>query len=171
MRRAIKTLGLAALILVGLIFTLAWKFKTSLEPSSDIGDYQSALETVQLELIEHFPKVIPAADQSRFYFRPGFLQGGTIIQLLLKSNARTTKTVIEQYEAQALERYRGCPRAEHSAELMPRIQRSDAKVDASCDFVMLVLHTSPPEEWNHRYESGIAISAKRNEVLYWAEVW
>lgn len=77
----------------------------------------------------------------------------------------------EQHESKALERYRGCPRNGRSAELMPRVQRSDAKEDAACDFVLFVLHASPSEEWNHRYESGIAISEKRNEVLYWAEVW
>jgi len=171
LRRVIKVFGLVALVIVGLFFVLAWKFKTSLEPSSDIGDYQSALETVQPELVEHFPKVTPAVTQSRFYYRPGFLQGGTIIHLLLKSGAAGTRSALEKYEAKALERYRGCSRKEPSAELMPRIQRSDAKEDAACDFVMLVLRASPTEEWNHRYESGIAISEKRNEVLYWVEVW
>lgn len=171
LRRVIKTFGLVALIIAGLFFVLAWKFKTSLEPSIDIDDYQSALETVQLELVEHFPKVIPAGAQSRFYYRPGFLQGGTIIHLLLKDSAISTKAALEQYESKALERYRGCPRKEPSAELMPRVQRFDAKEDAACDFVLFVLHASPPEEWNHRYESGIAISEKRNEVLYWVEVW
>ena len=162
---------LVGVVLVSAFFIIAWKFNASLEPSSNIDDYQSALESVPIELVEHFPKTVSAGVKSRFYYRPGFLQGGTSIQLGLDTNTLSIEKIRAQYEAKAVERWRGCSRKGNSAERMPRLQRPSASTHAACDYDVYVLQTTPEEEWNHGHESGIAFSEKRKEVLYWAKIW
>jgi hypothetical protein len=158
-------------VFVSAFFIVAWKFNASLEPSSNIDDYQSALESVPVELVEHFPKTVSAGVKSKFYYRPGFLQGGTSVQLSLDANTLSIGKIRAKYESKAVELWRGCARKGNSAELMPRLQRLSASANAECDYDVYVLQTTPEEEWNHGHESGIAVSEKRREVLYWAQIW
>ncbi|NHZ41699.1 hypothetical protein [Massilia aquatica] len=171
LRRTIKILGFVGVVLVGAFFIVAWKFNSSLEPSSNIDDYQNALESLPVGLVEHFPIAVSAGAKTRFFYLPGFLQGGTTIQLSIGTSSIRIRELRAQYEAKAVEHWRACAKTRNSADLMPRLQRPDADGIAECDYNVYVLQTTPPEEWNHGHESGIAFSEKRHEVLYWAKVW
>jgi hypothetical protein len=164
-------LALVAVVLFSLFFIVTWKFQASLEPSSDIGDYQTALESVPVELVEHFPHTVSSWAKSKFFYRPGFLQGGTSIQLKLDVDIGNIQKLRAKYGAKAVKRWQGCARSGSSAEFMPRMQRTTASASVACDYDMYVLRTTPEEDWNHGYESGIAFSEKRREVLYWAKTW
>lgn len=171
MRRILKILGLVIVFVVSAFVLVVLKFMSSLEPSNDIDDYQNALAAVPTQLVEHFPRAISQVTRTRFYYRPGFMQGGTTIQLILGSNTSGIRAIRERYAAKAVSRWRGCPQQGNSVELMPHMQRPDAEASATCDYEMFILQATPPEEWNHGHESGIAFSEKREEILYWAKVW
>ena len=51
------------------------------------------------------------------------------------------------------------------------MQEPSASANAKCDYDVYLLQTTPDEEWNHGQRSGIAISEKRKEILYWAKIW
>ncbi len=45
-------------------------------------------------------------------------------------------------------------------------------LDPVADYQVFVLNTTRSEEnWNHGVESGVAVSLKYNEVVYWLENW
>jgi len=74
----------------------------------------------------------------------------------------------------ALSRSNGRRPSDESEGLMPRTVRAakGSARDPVADYQVFVLNTTRSEEnWNHGVESGVAVSLKYNEVVYWLENW
>lgn len=143
----------------------------------------------QQRLVEHFPEEIPPnARGARFYYRAGFLQGGSTIELRVQMPAEFVEQVWATYRPKAKSVFNGAEELDRGAgnpDMLPkwsfvtfppdRGQTSGVPTILPEDFEILLLSSHPyksnPVSWNHGESSGISISLKRREVIYWAEDW
>lgn len=166
------------LLFTGVMINWYKQFSWEVYQHTNPNEYQHALQDWHgLPAIAHFPPAIPAdASHVRFYYRPSFLQGGMSLQL----RYRTTPRQIEQlYTHFTSQKHEIVHVGVDIFELM--FQTSDAPppppgespiVAFPKDFEILLL--TPMEkneivnEHNNVYTSGVAISKKRDEIVFWA---
>ena len=162
-----------------------------LTPVTNISKYEKVKSNRWLrpDLIQHFPKAIPSnAQDTQFYFRAGFLQGGATIELRLQMPESFVEDVYTTYRPKAKLVFNGAEELDRRAEdpnmlpkfhfyTSPQLKGETTKVIPllPSDFEIFLLSSKPyrkdPVSWNHGDCSGISISRKRNEIIYWAEDW
>ncbi len=181
---------LVATVILFILFNYAlmlWQ----LTPISAVSMYENvkSLRWHREDLVEHFPETIPTrARAPQFYYRAGFLQGGSSIELRLQMPAEIVEEVYATYRPRAKLIFKGgkeLPRGADDPNILPKWHfytfSPDYNETSSLppllpqDFDTLLLsshsYNSNPTDWNHGDSSGISISRKRREIIYWAEDW
>jgi len=191
MKKILKFIGfLVAIVIFYYIFDAAlmlWQ----LTPITTASKYQNVmtLRWHDQHLVEHFPEQIPSdAGTPRFYYRAGFLQGGSTIELRVQLPAKDVEEVYAAYRPKAKAVLNGADKLERSAgnsDILPKWSFFTFPPDENetlgihtllpKDFEILLLSSEPyksdPTDWNHGKASGISISRQRREIIYWAEDW
>ncbi len=182
-----------AVILIAILFLLSTTLLMwwQLTPVTNVSKYDKVISNRwhRPDLIQHFPKEIPSnAQNPQFYFRAGFLQGGATIELKLQMPESLVEEIYETYRPKAKFLFNGAEELDRGAEnsnmlpkwhfyTSPQIQaeRTESLPLLPSDFEVLLLSSQPykidPVSWNHGECSGLSISRKRNEIIYWAEDW
>ena len=191
MKKILKFFGfLVAIVIFFYIFNAAlmlWQ----LTPITTASRYKNVmtLRWHDQHLIEHFPEQIPSdAGNPRFYYRAGFLQGGSTIELRVQMPAKVIEEVYAVFRPQAKAIFNGAEKLDRGTgnpDMLPKWSFFTFPPDQSGasglppllpqDFEILLLSSHPyksnPTDWNHGESSGISISKKRREIIYWAEDW
>lgn len=141
--------------------------------TTSLDDYDDVLRNwASTGLVDHFPRLAPTETEGVVFSSfPGFLQGGGWVQLKIPvSDAELS--VIENYckarTSEPLQFERDGPHEGHVF--------GDGVYSFPHDFQQFVFFAKPykqgtEHDWNHGSIYGLAISTKRNEVVYWAEAW
>ena len=136
-------------------------------------------------IVEHFPAKIPEeAKNIKFYYRAGFMQGGTTIELRMQMPEREFDSIVHKHRATAilildhLGKYNDKKSGEEvyfepslkfytvsRAELTDEYKTGSLPVG----YEIFLLHLKG--HWNHGKTAGIAVDQTRNEIIYWAESW
>lgn len=191
MNKAAQILGLlAAALVLFFLFNMAlmlWQ----LTPICAVSKYDNVmrLRWHRKDLVEHFPKTIPAdAQNTKFHYHAGFLQGGAAIELRLKMPSDYVEDTYSTFMSRAKSIFHGDEqlfRGVNDPDILPKWhfytfsrEQNEARglsplLPEDFDIVLLASHPykSDPTDWNHGESSGISISRKRNEIIYWAEDW
>ncbi len=151
-------------------------FMASMMPMRDVNQYEAIVHEAIVhgyghELTEHFPPHIPSnAREVKFYYEPGFLQGGSLLQLRCKLPADEIATLRDRYLPLAKRVYSGS-----AIPITSFYNEKQIPGDLPQDFQILILGGKPyktnPVDWNHGYTYGLAISTQRQEVIYYADEW
>lgn len=114
----------------------------------------------------------------RFYYQPKFLQGSAALQLCCKLPPTEVDSILELYLSTVRQVENGTGdviKAEDEQNpLRGALFRDERNKDFAPlpeDFLILILDATPPENWNHGCSRRVAVSTKRQEVIYWAECW
>ncbi|WP_431479200.1 hypothetical protein [Massilia eburnea] len=139
------------------------------DPRTGLSDYDQSVAPWRDSYTSFFPKPIPVeASQVRYFHRPAMMQGGEHIQLRMVLPAASVRNIQADAVRNALSRTAGMRPGDDRKELMPR----PGGVKGHADYQVFVLNSSRTEDnWNHYLESGVAVSTKYNEVVYWFENW
>lgn len=141
--------------------------------TSDVGDYESTIAANRNIYTAHFPRVIPSnARESSFFYQPAVMQGAARIQLRLvflpEEIVRIRNDLGDRFGSRGF----GNRRSNDSGDMMPRwISTGKFDTNMPADYEIFTIKRTPEDEWNHPKLSGIAISTKFSEVLYWYEDW
>lgn len=160
-------------------------FERSASPEKDPADYKEILEILeygQWNWLRHFPPKIPEnASNVSLYWNKGFLQSSLFLQLRFELPSDEIQSILEQSRARAAKK----PDSKRPlSDLPPVFPLSAGEVepllDWPRDFEIIVFNYGKggnandegygtKEYWDIRYSYGIAISIKRNEIVYWGE--
>ena len=141
-----------------------------------LEDYWSPLP----HLVSHFPRPIPPnAENVKFSFLPKFLQGGAHIQLRYSTSPEVIGELYARFAEERTQSFFGGDANDHTNVEggIPTtfFYTSDSgSWEFPDDFEIMVLEAKPSSSgnsWNHDKGCGVAISRKRNEIVYWAEYW
>lgn len=104
MNKAAHVLGfLLGMVILFILFDAAlmlWQFT----PIVAVSKYQhvKSLRWHRQRLVEHFPEVIPSSARgAKFYYRAGFLQGGSTIELRVQMPSEFVEQVWATYQPKA----------------------------------------------------------------------
>jgi hypothetical protein len=139
-------------------------------------------------LVEHFPTEIPdEAKDIKFYYRAGFMQGGTTIELRMQMPQREFDAIAQKHRVQAkliLDHLGNDSdtKSENKVYFAPilnfyTVSREELTDDYKIGplpvgYEIFFLHIKEYKQyWNHGKTAGIAVSQLKNEIIYWAEVW
>ena len=190
MKKATQIVSLlVATVILFILFDIAlmmWQ----LTPISSVSKYKNvkSLRWHRKDLIKHFPETIPSgARDPRFYYRAGFLQGGSSIELRLQMPVEFIEKVHATYKLKAKSIFNGAgklPTGANNPNILPKWRFFTFPPDRSetpapqllpQDFEIMLLSSNPyksmPTDWNHGESSGVSISKKRRVMIYWAEDW
>ena len=191
MKKVAKILGLlAATVILFFLFDIAlmlWQ----LTPIFAVSQYENVkrLRWHRKDLVGHFPETIPStARNQKFYYRAGFLQGGATIELRLQMPREFVEKIYSTYMLQAKSIFNGAqelPSGSNNPNILPKslfftfppeqneTQGVPPLLPQDFEIILLSSHAykSNPTDWNHGESSGISISKKRSEIIYWAEDW
>lgn len=140
---------------------------------TNVKKYEKILDTYwgpESKLVRHFPRPIPAdAGAIRFSFLPAFWQGGAHIQLRY---SLPSEQVEERYAYSAQRR----TSSSFGGMTTTSFYTGDTKDGQFPDDYEIMIFDEVREEEpigssNHGHSHGVAISKKRHEIVYWAEVW
>lgn len=176
-RQALKFLLIAAAVLAGLYLLLVgfvwWFFTEGSKPTTRLDAYPALLKDwAETGMVDHFPRTIPSqARNVSLEAYPGMLQGSGSFQLRMTLPPAEVTAIETRMKAQAMRR---CPPqcttgiGEPEFWAVPYLQagQKDDSVSFERDFVVYAIYTDG--DWNHPTGKGIAVSVKRNEVVYWA---
>lgn len=154
---------------------------------TDVREYQTILTQhwdSWTDLARHFPRPIPSdAKDVRFSYVPAFLQGGAHVQLRYHAAPATISELYTRFSGKTTKSFTGGDTTVHMnmKDGMPttffytsgsanREFPDDYEVMAFDD-VLKEKERPPGFYWNHGHSHGVAISKKRNEIIYWAESW
>jgi hypothetical protein len=170
-----------------LIATLAVGSAVIVETTREVTKvkkYEKILSGWPPALVHHFPARIPAgAENVRFSFLPHFMQGGAHIQLAYSTTSDTIAALYDKFSEMKTKSFIGGDTNDHmnGEEGMPTtfFFTSPTGEDSFPDdyevmiFDRLLTEEERQEEYlfNHGEAHGVAISRKRNEIVYWAESW
>lgn len=152
-------------------------FGSSVRPETDPSNYQDVLAVLgypETGWLQHFPAGIPenAKDES-LYWAKGFLQSGTILQLRYV----LPKGEIEALLAESLGKAKQVQETGGNYispvgpnDLVIPSLRAGETGDVNWPKGYKIM-TFDGKSGNHGFGYGVAISIKRNEVVYWAEYW
>lgn len=177
---------LIATSLLGLVIVNgAVAFEQSARPETDPAFYQDILKLLgygQRKWLKHFPPKIPEnASNVSMYWGKGFLQSSLFLQLRLVLPSDEIKSLLDQSRARAAK----IPDSKRPLrDLPPIFPLSAGEVEPPFewpnDFEIIVFNYGKggnandegygtKEYWDIRYSYGVAISIKRNEIIYWSE--
>jgi hypothetical protein len=148
-------------------------------PDNDPGCYESILERYhypKTEWISHFPAKIPVKMANvHFFHLQRFLQGAMILQLRYGLPADEIKLLLEKSLARAKQVQDGQYKSYNTMGpngIPSTYLCVGPEEDWPEDFKVIVLDAEDyTGNWNHGFSYGVAISTKRNEVVYWATDW
>jgi len=191
MKKILKFIGFLALIAIFFYIFDAVLMLWQLTPITTASKYNNVmtLRWHDQQLIEHFPEQIPSdAENTRFYYRAGFLQGGSTIELRVKVPAKHVEEVYTAYRPKAKIILNGAEKLDRGTsnpDMLPKwsfvtFPPNENEIPGTHtllpkDFKILLLSSEPyksnPTDWNHGKATGISISRQRREIIYWAEDW
>jgi len=183
---AVRLLAIPACIFtlfVWAMFSLAVEsFMEATTTVTDVGRYEEILAPCDdSTLLAHFPRPIPPdAEDVKFSFFPGFLQGGAHFQLRYRTSTETIDNLHERFSEMATQSFiigdeEG--RANLDVRMPSTVFYTSGTDDHDFpdDYEMMIFDQLPAEgtnpSWNHGQSHGVAISQQRNEIVYWAEWW
>jgi hypothetical protein len=180
-------LSIAAMIALGIWWNI--DFNNALKPVTDIAQYPTILHKSWQDspLVQHFPQTIPAAAQNvKIYYQPGFLQGGSVLQLQMTLPPAKIAEIQTQLRKVAQRKY--IPGANDNSPTQETT--ADGKMSISFEYKfylgqagtqnfpqsyeILVLSDTrgaPTYNWKHSQMHGVAIDTATSEIVYWAESW
>ncbi len=129
------------------------------------------------DLISHFPRPIPSdAKNVRFSFSPAFLQQGAHIQLRYSLDEKQIAELYDKFSSLKTKSFHGGSATDHANSgdgAMPTTSfytSGSDEYEFPDDYEIMVLDPIVESyNWNHPRSHGVAISKKRNEIIYWAE--
>jgi hypothetical protein len=185
-------LWLGGLSIAAIMALVAWvmiDLNSSLETVTDVAQYSKILNNPWKDspLVQHFPKTIPAeAKNVKIHYVPGFLQGGSMLQLQMTLPPAKIAEIQAQLRKVAQRKYipgakDNSPTQETSADGQMSITfeykyylgKSDVQ-NFPENYEILVLSDTrgaPTYNWNHSQMHGVAIDPTTSEIVYWAESW
>ncbi len=159
---AATTLVLASMTCSYIKVAVGWPSETR-----NVWQYEQIRGIFSRKMVQHFPESIPYdASGTRLYYTPGFLQAGTDFQVSFRLPADR----IEQLFVESAYRTKGRDVSGYPA---PRYRFAGTDTEFPPDFQIFILDgkSSGTHNWNHGFMHGLAISKRRNEVVYWTEIW
>jgi hypothetical protein len=131
-------------------------------------------------LVSHFPRPIPSdANNIKFSFLPSFLQGSAHIQLRYSTSSNKIAELYDLFSEKKTKSFLGGGKTDHLniEGGMPTtcFYTNDVdEINFPDDYEIMVfdeVSNSEKAPWNHGKSHGVAISKKRNEIVYWVEEW
>lgn len=154
-------------------FVLGAQLFFSIKPVTNVARYGKIKPRWPAELVSHFPA--KASRDSAFYFRPGVLQGGSLMQLQEKLTQAEAEAAIQRFSKGAIEIRKGG--GERKTDIPTPILlagKSDYE-EFPADFIIITIKAEPtsehPPKWNHGKTAGVAVNARSGVIVYWAEEW
>jgi hypothetical protein len=133
------------------------------------------------ELARHFPTSIPENAQNvKFEYTPGFLQGGETFQLRMKLPDDEIDNLYKEFRHESTHIFIGGETNDHANAPggIPTtfFYTGDTEYQSfPDDYEIMVLNAKPegtPKfQWNHGFSYGVAISQQKSEIVYWSEYW
>ena len=151
-------------------------FTTLIADTRDVDRYAHYREAPELQgLLAHFPATIPDdAHEVAFFFQPGFLQGGTSIQLRFKASPTTiagyAKAAAQNATGSSEKLDAGDASMEGYLWRMPYVRVPEG-APSVLPTTFEIFFLNPPvdeKDWNHPTFWGIAVDRRAGEVLFWA---
>jgi len=149
---------------------------------TDVGRYEEIMSKCgDSTLVGHFPCPIPPdAEDVRFSFFPGFLQGGAHVQLRYRTSPEKISELYERFSKMATQSFLVGDK-DGRDDMHVKMPTTSFHTSGSDnykfpdDYEMMVFDQLPKEgatlNWNHGQSHGVAISKERNEIVYWARYW
>lgn len=158
---------------IGIGLFLTHSFKKSLEPVTDISRYSDIKAMWPTNLVAHFPASAPKS--AAFFYQPGFLQGGSSLQLKMTMTTSAVGDALHLYLPKAKATFQGGGWSDHAnaSNGIPTTSfftSENGSKDFPDDYIIVVTEASG-FPWNHGSTCGLAVSTQRNTVAYWAEDW
>jgi hypothetical protein len=187
-QKAIGSIFFAALV-ISLIALFVSRCGFALVPVKTKYAYQPILKYrwEAKNIVEHFPAEIPDEAQNiKFYYRAGFMQGGTAIELrmqmperefdsIVQKNRTMTKLILDHLGKDIATKsqkkvYFAPPLKFHTvsrSELTDENQMGPLPVG----YEIFLLHLKKNKSyWNHGKIAGIAVGHAKKEIIYWASI-
>jgi hypothetical protein len=181
--------GLSFATIMALVVWVNIDLHNSLKTVTDVAQYSKILNDPWKDspLVQHFPKTIPAeAKNVKIHYVPGFLQGGSMLQLQMTLPPAKIAEIQAQLRKVAQRKYipgakDNSPTQETSTDGQMSITfeykyylgKSDVQ-NFPENYEILVLSDTrgaPTYNWNHSQMHGVAIDPTTSEIVYWAESW
>lgn len=161
-------------IIVGLVIFMIinWIYMYfHLQPTTDMSDYKDILDDwKQKDLVKHFPKDVDDDNsQNKLFFQPGFLQGGTRFEVLVKLNEKLLNEKITKFNEAAIYIEKGDCQVRHDDYYIPRGFNTFKLTEEFKTFVFYSKSKDDSVMWNHGQSSGVSVNEKSGTVVYWAE--
>jgi hypothetical protein len=169
---------LAFIAFMGFCYYLGSIIEESLQDVTDVSRYTEIKETWPTNLVRHFPDKAP--HPAVFFYQPGFLQGGSALQLKVAMSPTDLAAELSKISPHVLVTYQGGGRQDHrnSTNGIPTTDFFTSGTTNTLkfpdDYAIMVIEANDRNggfPWNHGSTAGIAISTQRNMVVYWAELW
>jgi hypothetical protein len=181
--------GLSFATIMALVVWVNIDLHNSLKTVTDVAQYSKILNDPWKDspLVQHFPKTIPAeAKNVKIHYVPGFLQGGSMLQLQMTLPPAKIAEIQAQLRKVAQRKY--IPGAKDNSatqetsadgqmsitfEYKYYLGKSDVQ-NFPENYEILVLSDTrgaPTYNWNHSQMHGVAIYPTTSEIVYWAESW
>lgn len=141
------------------------------------------------DIVSHFPRTIPSnAENIKFFYRMGFMQGGASIQLRYSVSPKVIDKLYREFAQKKTRSFFGGDMFDHvnndPANGMPTTYYYTGDIGRQSfqkDFELMIFDWIPSKKekkrrklefsFNHGKSHGVAISKKRNIIVYWAESW
>jgi hypothetical protein len=185
-------LWLGGILIAAIMALVAWvmiDLNSSLETVTDVAQYSKILNNPwkNSPLVQHFPKTIPAeAKNVKIHYVPGFLQGGSMLQLQMTLPPAKIAEIQAQLRKIAQRKYTpgakdNSPIQETSADGQMSVtfeyryylgKSGDQNFPENYEILVLSdTRGAPTYNWNHSQMHGVAIDPTTSEIVYWAESW
>jgi hypothetical protein len=181
--------GLSFATLMALVVWANIDLQNSLKTVTNVTEYPRILSEPWKDspLVQHFPKTIPAeAKNVKIHYVPGFLQGGSMLQLQMTLPPAKIAEIQAQLRKAAQRKYipgakDNSPTQETSADGQMNVtfeykyylgKSGDQKFPENYEILVLSdTRGAPTYNWNHSQMHGVAIDPITSEIVYWAESW
>jgi len=174
----VAVLAIAFVAFLGFSYFLGSLIEESLKGETDVSRYSEIKATWPTNLVGHFPD--KALHPAAFYYQPGFLQGGSSLQLKVAMSQADITAELSKISPRALVTYHGGDRSDHrnSTNGIPSTffftSGTTNTLKFPDDYAIMVIEANDHNggfPWNKGSTAGIAISTQRNIAVYWAESW
>jgi hypothetical protein len=180
-------LWLGGLLIAAIIALVAWvivDLNSSLETVTDITQYSKILNNPWKDspLVQHFPKTIPAeAKNVKIHYVPGFLQGGSMLQLQMTLPPAKIAEIQAQLRKVAQRKYIPGAKDNSPTQETPADGRMSITFDYKCylgksgvqnfpeNYEILVLSDTrgaPTYNWKHSQMHGVTLGNGRQRSLH-----
>jgi len=151
--------------------------KTLKEGITDVSSYPEIKASWPTNLVGHFPAKAPHG--AVFYYQPGFLQGGSSLQLKVTMSPIDIAGEVSRISSRILATYHGGNVNTHiklTNGIPTTFFHTSGTSDQSFpdDYEIMVIEANDHHgglAWNKGSTAGLAVSTQRNTIVYWAESW